>query len=258
MPGHDVPVRADPAALAEHRCAHRRGGRRDARNAASSCIDSTALLQPMLASAGVMTRRGADRPPRPSRSTFGYRMADAIAGLDIGQTDRGEAPARSWRSRRWRAPTRSSAAPATWPGLASSSSRWPSRSRTCASTCRWSASPTIQVMAPGRRDAAVARRRQGPDVRQAAHDRRRRRRRHRRRRPAGARTRVSGPLTASAWSASGTSAGTMPGVLGAHGRRAAGRRRRHATPARAAEIAAAASTAPPAPTGVPSTATSMP
>lgn len=48
-------------------------------------IDSTALLQPLLASAGVMTRH------RPSESetaslTYGYRMADAIAALDIGQT----------------------------------------------------------------------------------------------------------------------------------------------------------------------------
>lgn len=48
-------------------------------------IDSTALLTPLLAEAGVMTAR------RPSEAetaslTFGYRMADTIAGLDIGQT----------------------------------------------------------------------------------------------------------------------------------------------------------------------------
>ena len=48
-------------------------------------IDSTALLKPMLATAGVMTRRS----PTEDEQTdfeFGYRMADAIAGLDIGQT----------------------------------------------------------------------------------------------------------------------------------------------------------------------------
>lgn len=48
-------------------------------------IDSTSLLTPMLASAGVMTRR---RPSGEEQQdfAFGYEMADAIAGLDIGQT----------------------------------------------------------------------------------------------------------------------------------------------------------------------------
>jgi DUF1009 family protein len=48
-------------------------------------IDSTSLLEPMLAAAGVMTRR----PPTDEEQAdfaFGYDMADAIAGLDIGQT----------------------------------------------------------------------------------------------------------------------------------------------------------------------------
>jgi len=48
-------------------------------------IDSTALLQPLLARAGVLT----SRPPSEAEQKdfeFGYRMADAIAGLDIGQT----------------------------------------------------------------------------------------------------------------------------------------------------------------------------
>jgi UDP-2,3-diacylglucosamine hydrolase len=48
-------------------------------------IDSTALLKPMLATSGVMTRR----PPSEDEQQdfeFGYRMADSIAGLDIGQT----------------------------------------------------------------------------------------------------------------------------------------------------------------------------
>ena len=48
-------------------------------------IDSTALLQPLLASAGVMTTR-APSEDEAKDLAFGYRMADAIAGLDIGQT----------------------------------------------------------------------------------------------------------------------------------------------------------------------------
>jgi len=48
-------------------------------------VDSTTLLQPLLASAGVMTRRG-PTPAEAESLTFGYRIADAIAGLDIGQT----------------------------------------------------------------------------------------------------------------------------------------------------------------------------
>jgi DUF1009 family protein len=48
-------------------------------------VDSTALLQPLLAKPGVLTRR----PPTADEQKdfdFGYRMADVIAGLDIGQT----------------------------------------------------------------------------------------------------------------------------------------------------------------------------
>ena len=48
-------------------------------------LDSTALLQPMLAVKGVMT----ERMPTAEEAQdfeFGYRMADVIAGLDIGQT----------------------------------------------------------------------------------------------------------------------------------------------------------------------------
>ncbi len=48
-------------------------------------MDSTALLQPLLASAGVLTRR-APTDEELEDFEFGYRMADAIAGLDIGQT----------------------------------------------------------------------------------------------------------------------------------------------------------------------------
>jgi DUF1009 family protein len=48
-------------------------------------LDSTLFLRPLLAPAGVLTRR---QPTDGERGDFefGYRMADAIAGLDIGQT----------------------------------------------------------------------------------------------------------------------------------------------------------------------------
>jgi DUF1009 family protein len=48
-------------------------------------IDSTSLLTPLLARAGQLTRRAPDDDERKDFE-FGYRMADAIAGLDIGQT----------------------------------------------------------------------------------------------------------------------------------------------------------------------------
>ncbi|MGH9346577.1 MAG: LpxI family protein [Vicinamibacterales bacterium] len=48
-------------------------------------MDSTALLQPLLARPGVLTRRAPTDEERKDFE-FGYRMADAIAGLDIGQT----------------------------------------------------------------------------------------------------------------------------------------------------------------------------
>lgn len=48
-------------------------------------IDSTALLTPLLAKPGVLTRRAPTDDERRDFE-FGYRMADVIAGLDIGQT----------------------------------------------------------------------------------------------------------------------------------------------------------------------------
>jgi DUF1009 family protein len=48
-------------------------------------IDSRALLEPLLARPGVMGERPPDEHERGDLD-FGYRMADAIAGLDIGQT----------------------------------------------------------------------------------------------------------------------------------------------------------------------------
>lgn len=48
-------------------------------------IDSTSLLKPLLAVAGVMTTR-VPTDEEQKDFAFGYGMADAIAGLDIGQT----------------------------------------------------------------------------------------------------------------------------------------------------------------------------
>ena len=48
-------------------------------------LDSTELLRPLLATAGVMTTR-APSAEEQTDFAFGYRMADAIAGLDIGQS----------------------------------------------------------------------------------------------------------------------------------------------------------------------------
>ncbi len=48
-------------------------------------LDSTAFLSPLLASAGVLTRRAPDAREEADLA-FGYAQADAVAGLDIGQT----------------------------------------------------------------------------------------------------------------------------------------------------------------------------
>ena len=48
-------------------------------------INSTALLEPLLAGAGSLTKR-APTPDEQRDVEFGYTMADSIAGLDIGQT----------------------------------------------------------------------------------------------------------------------------------------------------------------------------
>ena len=48
-------------------------------------LNSTAFLGPLLAREGVLTRRAPDDGER-TDFEFGYRMADAIADLDIGQT----------------------------------------------------------------------------------------------------------------------------------------------------------------------------
>src|SRR3984893_4896614 len=48
-------------------------------------LDSTTFLGPLLAGQGVLTARGLSEDER-GDVEFGYRMADAIAALDIGQT----------------------------------------------------------------------------------------------------------------------------------------------------------------------------
>jgi DUF1009 family protein len=48
-------------------------------------IDSTELLRPLMAGPGTLSRR-APTPDEAADFAFGYRVADAIAGLDIGQS----------------------------------------------------------------------------------------------------------------------------------------------------------------------------
>jgi DUF1009 family protein len=48
-------------------------------------LDSTTFLAPLLARPGVLTRR-APSPDENEDLAFGYRIADVIAGLDVGQT----------------------------------------------------------------------------------------------------------------------------------------------------------------------------
>lgn len=48
-------------------------------------LNSTAFLEPLLARAGTLSK-AAPSPEELEDLAFGYRMADAIAGLDIGQT----------------------------------------------------------------------------------------------------------------------------------------------------------------------------
>jgi len=62
------------------------GGIADAmRDKGIELLNSTAFLAPLLARAGVLTRRAPDADEQTDLA-FGYRMADAIAGMDIGQT----------------------------------------------------------------------------------------------------------------------------------------------------------------------------
>jgi UDP-2,3-diacylglucosamine hydrolase len=55
------------------------------RDSGIELLDSTAFLAPLLAGEGVLTRRAPVEDERTDLA-FGHRVADAIAGLDIGQT----------------------------------------------------------------------------------------------------------------------------------------------------------------------------
>ena len=62
------------------------GGIADAlRDTGIELLSSTAFLAPLLAGAGVLTRRAPDADEQADLAV-GYRIADAVAGLDIGQT----------------------------------------------------------------------------------------------------------------------------------------------------------------------------
>ncbi len=62
------------------------GGIADAmRDQGIELLNSTAFLAPLLAKEGVMTRRAPDEGEQGDLA-FGYRIADTIAGLDVGQT----------------------------------------------------------------------------------------------------------------------------------------------------------------------------
>jgi DUF1009 family protein len=62
------------------------GGIADAlRDKGIELLNSTVFLAPLLAGDGVLTRRAPDAEEQ-ADLTFGYRIADAIAGLDVGQT----------------------------------------------------------------------------------------------------------------------------------------------------------------------------
>jgi DUF1009 family protein len=62
------------------------GGIADAmRDRGIELLNSTAFLAPLLATDGTLTRRAPDEAELADLA-FGYRIADAIAGLDVGQT----------------------------------------------------------------------------------------------------------------------------------------------------------------------------
>jgi len=66
--------------------------------------DSTALLKPLLADRGAMTRR---KPDSREEADIGYgrKVAGALAGFDVGP---------AWRWKRWKAPTRCCGARPGW------------------------------------------------------------------------------------------------------------------------------------------------
>ncbi len=74
--------------------------------------DSTWLLKPLLATAGAMTRRKPDKEEM-ADVEYGCRVANALAGFDVGQAWR-FASAPAWRWKPWKAPTPCCAAPPDW------------------------------------------------------------------------------------------------------------------------------------------------
>ena len=113
-------------------------------------LDSTAFLEPLLAGAGQLTERAPTEAERKDLE-FGYRMADAIAGLDIGQTIAVKHQAVvAVEAMEGTDETIGRAGQLAGAGVASS--RSPSPTRTCDSTCRSSA------LRPSRRCASPARR----------------------------------------------------------------------------------------------------
>ena len=93
----------------------------------------------LLVSKGQLTRRGPSaRQWKDIR--FGWKLAKEMGRLGRRPERGGERPGGAGRSRPSRAPTNASAARACCAAPAGSAwSRWPSRSRTCATTCRRSA-----------------------------------------------------------------------------------------------------------------------
>ena len=150
-------------------------------------IDSTAFLTPLLARAGVLTsaaptaeerRRPRVRLPHGRRDRRPRHRPDHRREERRGGRRRGDGGHRRGHSR----------APGSWPAPACASSRWPSRTRTCASTCRSSAwrrsrrcaaAGATALSVDAGRDADARRRR--PSIAR----RRRGGHRHRRARPGG-------------------------------------------------------------------------
>ena len=183
-------------------------------------MDSTALLADLLARAGVMLERAAPTEAMRADFEFGYRVADAIAGVDVGQTDRRQGPRRRRRRGDGRHRRDDRARRPARPARARASSRSPSRRRTCGSTCRSSASRRSRRCRRPARTRSVDRRRPHADSRRRRVRPRGRRGGHRRRRPRAARERRHDASADCGRSASATSASITRGFW----RRPAGRR----------------------------------
>ena len=131
----DAPVRPDPPEIAQHRRADFGSRRRHEATRASSCIDSTAFLEPLLAREGVLTDAATERGRGPGfrvRLPDGGRHRRARHRPDDCREAQGRRRRRS--DGRDRRSDRTGGVPRRVPACASS--RWRSRSRICDSTCR--------------------------------------------------------------------------------------------------------------------------